>query len=111
MMSLAEMATYLPIAGAFTQYASRFVDPSLGFAMGWIYWFSWSITYALELSAAGLIVQWWNQDLNIAIFITIFFVPITAVNFLPVDIFGEFEFWFASIMSLLWSDSGSLPSS
>ncbi|KAJ4338221.1 lysine permease [Ascochyta clinopodiicola] len=97
MMSLAEMATYLPIAGAFTQYASRFVDPSLGFAMGWIYWFSWSITYALELSAAGLIIQWWNQDLNIAIFITIFWVPITAVNFLPVDIFGEFEFWFASI--------------
>lgn len=42
MLSLAEMATYLPIAGAFTQYAARFVDSSLGFAMGWIYWFSWS---------------------------------------------------------------------
>lgn len=42
MQSLAEMATYLPVSGAFTQYASRFVDPSLGFAMGWIYWFSWS---------------------------------------------------------------------
>lgn len=97
MLSLAEMATYLPIAGAFTQYAARFVDPSLGFAMGWIYWFSWSITYALELSAAGLIIQWWNPDLNIGIFITIFWIPITAVNFLPVDVFGEFEFWFASI--------------
>ncbi|KAF2023923.1 hypothetical protein EK21DRAFT_79841 [Setomelanomma holmii] len=97
MLSLAEMATYLPISGAFTQYAARFVDPSLGFSMGWIYWFSWSITYALELTAAGLIVQWWNSDLSIGIFITIFWVPITAVNFLPVDIFGEFEFWFASI--------------
>jgi amino acid transporter len=97
MLSLAEMATYMPISGAFTQYAARFVDPSLGFAMGWIYWFSWSITYALELSAAGLIIQWWNPGLNIGIFITIFWVPITAVNFLPVDIFGEFEFWFASI--------------
>ncbi|KAL6710455.1 lysine permease [Coniothyrium glycines] len=97
MLSLAEMATYLPIAGAFTQYASRFADPSLGFAMGWIYWFSWSVTYALELTAAGLIIQWWNADLSIGIFITIFWVPITAVNFLPVDIFGEFEFWFASI--------------
>ncbi|KAH9861801.1 hypothetical protein J1614_011554 [Plenodomus biglobosus] len=97
MLSLAEMATYLPVAGAFTQYAARFVDPSLGFAMGWIYWFSWSITYALELTAAGLIIQWWNSDLSIGIFITIFWVPITAVNFLPVDIFGEFEFWFALI--------------
>ncbi|KAI8938895.1 hypothetical protein NX059_004752 [Plenodomus lindquistii] len=97
MLSLAEMATYLPVSGAFTQYAARFVDPSLGFAMGWIYWFSWSITYALELTAAGLIIQWWNQDLSIGIFITIFWVPITAVNFLPVDVFGEFEFWFALI--------------
>ncbi|PSN61484.1 hypothetical protein BS50DRAFT_152542 [Corynespora cassiicola Philippines] len=97
MMSLAEMATYLPIAGAFTRYAARFVDPSLGFAMGWIYWFSWSITYALELTAAGLIIQWWNSSLSIGIFITIFWVPITALNFLPVDFFGEFEFWFASI--------------
>ena len=33
MLSLAEMATYLPISGAFTQYAARFVDPSLGFSM------------------------------------------------------------------------------
>jgi yeast amino acid transporter len=85
------------VAGAFTQYAARFVDPSLSFSMGWIYWFSWSITYALELVAAGLIIQWWNSSLNIGIFITIFWVPITMVNFLPVDLFGEFEFWFASI--------------
>jgi amino acid transporter len=94
MLSLAEMSTYLPIPGAFTQYASRFVDPSLGFSMGWIYWFSWSLTYALELTAAGLVIQWWT-DLNIGVFITIFWVPITMINFLPVDVFGEFEFWFS----------------
>ncbi|KAF2676304.1 hypothetical protein K458DRAFT_492514 [Lentithecium fluviatile CBS 122367] len=97
MQSLAEMSTSLPVAGAFTQYASRFVDPSLGFSMGWIYWFSWSLTYALELTAAGIIIQWWNADLSIAIFITIFWVPLTAVNFLSVDMFGEFEFWFSSL--------------
>jgi yeast amino acid transporter len=33
MVALGEMATYIPISGAFTAYASRFVDPSLGFAM------------------------------------------------------------------------------
>ena len=32
MVALGEMATYIPISGAFTAYASRFVDPSLGFA-------------------------------------------------------------------------------
>lgn len=40
MVSLGEMATYIPVSGAFTSFATRFVDPSLGFAMGWIYWFS-----------------------------------------------------------------------
>lgn len=40
MTSLGEMATYLPTPGSFTSYSSRFVDPALGFAMGWLYWFS-----------------------------------------------------------------------
>lgn len=57
MVALGEMATYIPISGAFTAYATRFVDPSLGFAMGWIYWFSWAITFALELTASGLIIH------------------------------------------------------
>lgn len=97
MLSLGEMATALPISGAFTSYASRFVDRSLGFSMGWIYWFSWAITYALELTAVGLIIQYWNSSLSIAIFIAVFWVVITLVNFLPVKFYGELEFWAASI--------------
>ncbi|KZF19698.1 putative arginine permease [Xylona heveae TC161] len=97
MTSLGEMATSIPIAGAFTSYASRFVDPSLGFGMGWIYWFSWAITYALELTASGLIIQYWDSSLSIGIFIAIFWVVITTVNFLPVSFYGEIEFWFSMI--------------
>ena len=40
MTSLGEMATYMPVAGSFSVYADRFVDPAFGFAMGWNYWFS-----------------------------------------------------------------------
>ncbi|KAI0020207.1 amino acid permease/ SLC12A domain-containing protein [Xylariomycetidae sp. FL0641] len=97
MTSLGEMATFIPVAGSFTVYASRFVDGSLGFAMGWIYWFSWAMTFALELVAAGVIIQYWNQSLNIAIFIAVFWVVFTAINFLPIRWFGEFEMWFSSI--------------
>lgn len=39
MVCLSEMATFIPTAGAFSSYATRFVDPSLGFAVGWLYWF------------------------------------------------------------------------
>lgn len=97
MTSLGEMATYIPVSGAFTQYASRFVDPSLGFAMGYLYWFSWAITYALELTATGLIIQYWDSSLSVGIFIAVFWVFITAINFLPVSFYGEIEFWFSTI--------------
>ncbi|RAL00002.1 amino acid permease [Aspergillus ibericus CBS 121593] len=95
MCSLGEMATYIPITGAFTSYAARLVDPSLGFAMGWIYWFNWASTYAVELTATGMIVQYWNDELSIAIFIGVFWVIISAINFLPVGFYGELEFWFS----------------
>jgi yeast amino acid transporter len=100
MIALGEMATYIPVSGAFTAYATRFCDPSLGFAMGWIYWFSWAVTYALELTASGLIIQYWAPDLNIGIFIGVFWAVITAINFLPVSFYGEVEFTFASIKVL-----------
>ncbi|KAJ5526294.1 Arginine permease CAN1 [Penicillium frequentans] len=93
MTSLGEIATYLPVSGAFTSYATRLIDPSLGFAMGWIYWFSWAITYALELTATGLIIQYWDPTINTAIFIAVFWVVITILNLLPVNFYGEIEFW------------------
>lgn len=97
MVSLGEMASYIPVPGSFTVYASRFVDPSLGFAMGWIYWFSWAMTFAVELTAAGILIQYWNSSLNIGIFIAIFWVVFSGVNLLPVRWFGELEMYLSSI--------------
>ncbi|KAH9908973.1 amino acid permease/ SLC12A domain-containing protein [Xylariomycetidae sp. FL2044] len=100
MTSLGEMASFIPVAGSFTAYASRFVDPSLGFALGWIYWFSWAITFALELVAAGVIIQYWDRGLSLGIFIAVFWLVFTALNFLPVRWFGEVEMWFSSVKVL-----------
>ena len=97
MTSLGEMATYIPISGAFTSYVTRFIDPSLGFAMGWTYWFSWAITFALELTVTGLIIQYWDPSLSIAIFIGVFWAVITTCNMMPVSFYGEFEFWFSMV--------------
>ncbi|ROW04100.1 hypothetical protein VSDG_00967 [Cytospora chrysosperma] len=97
MTSLGEMATYLPTPGSFTSYSARFVDPALGFAMGWLYWFSWAITWALELTAAGMIIQYWNDTISIGIWIAIFWALFTAINFMPVKWYGELEMWFVSI--------------
>jgi amino acid permease len=35
--SLGEMSAYLPVPGAFTTFGARFVDPAIGFMLGWNY--------------------------------------------------------------------------
>ncbi len=97
MQSLGEMATQLPIAGSFETYAERFVDPSLGFALGWNYWFSWSITLAAELVAGSLIVRFWFPDSNPSLWAMGFLALLMALNLLTVKAYAEAEYWFAGI--------------
>jgi amino acid permease len=97
MQSLGEMATQLPIPGSFEAYAERFIDPSLGFAVGWNYWFSWSITLAAELVAGSLIVKFWFPQSNSAQWAMGFFALLLALNLLSVKAYAEAEYWFASI--------------
>jgi amino acid transporter len=42
------MATLIPVTGSFTEYAERFIDDSLAFALGWAYWYLW-VTVRHEL--------------------------------------------------------------
>ena len=84
MQSLGEMATQLPIPGSFEAYAERFVDQSLGFAVGWNYWFSWAITLAAELVAGALIVKFWFPDSNSTLWAMSFFVILLSLNLLSV---------------------------
>src|SRR5450755_1743673 len=97
MQSLGEMATQLPIPGSFEAYAERFVDPSLAFAVGWNYWFSWAITLAAELVAGALIVQFWFPHANSALWAMGFFSVLLALNLLSVKAYAEAEYWFAGI--------------
>jgi len=97
MQSLGEMATQLPIPGSFEAYAERFVDPSLGFAFGWNYWFSWSITLAAEFVAGALIVQFWFPGTNPSFWAMGFFVLLMLLNLLSVRAYAEAEYWFSGI--------------
>ncbi|MEL7654387.1 MAG: amino acid permease [Bacillota bacterium] len=97
MTSLGEMSTEIPITGSFSSYCTRFVDPALGFAIGWNYWYSWSITVALELVAADLLIKFWMPDANIFLWSAIFLALLDGLNFFSARGYGEGEFWFASI--------------
>lgn len=78
-------------------YGHRNVSNSLGFAMGWLYFYSLGILVPYEITAAGLVIDYWNSPVNIAVWITIFIVVIVGLNILPVRFYGETEFWFASL--------------
>lgn len=97
MQSLGEMATQLPIPGSFEAHAERFVDPSLGFAVGWNYWFSWGITLAAELVAGALIVQFWFPHSDSTLWVMGFFAGLLGLNLLSVKAYAEAEYWFAGI--------------
>lgn len=95
--SLGEMSTLLPVAGSFETFASRFVDPAFGFAVGWNYWFSWAITIAVEISASTIIVQYWLPDTNVELWAALFLAFLFLMNYAPARVFGESEYWFAGI--------------
>ncbi|KAG8422875.1 hypothetical protein J3459_009969 [Metarhizium acridum] len=98
MNCLAEMVTYLPMRGITVPYfVDRFVDPSLGFAAGWNYWYAYAILIGAEATAAGIVIDYWGANVNIAVWITIVLAVILFLNIIAVSFFGEAEFWFASI--------------
>ncbi|KAG9258523.1 amino acid permease/ SLC12A domain-containing protein [Emericellopsis atlantica] len=95
---LAEMVTYLPMRGITVPYfVNRFVDPSLAFAAGWNYWYAYAMLVGAESVAAGLVIDYWQPPVHIAVWITIVLVVMLGLNMFAVGLFGEAEFWFASI--------------
>lgn len=97
MQSLGEMSALMPVPGAFETYATRFVSPSFGFALGWNYWFNWAITVAAELSAAGIVMQYWLPDSPGCVWSVIFLTILVVLNLLSARAYGEGEFWFAIV--------------
>ncbi|KAI1335714.1 dicarboxylic amino acid permease [Xylariaceae sp. FL0016] len=98
MAALGEMCSWLPMSAGFTGYASRFCDPSLGFALGWLYWIKYIIVVPNQLTAAALVISFWlpRERVNPGVWITIFLVMIICINYFGVRFFGEFEFWLSS---------------
>jgi amino acid transporter len=95
--SLGEMATFIPVTSSFTVFNARFLSPALGVANGYMYWFNWATTFAVELSVVGQVIDYWTTAVPLAAWISIFWVVITIINFFPVKFYGEIEFWVASL--------------
>ncbi|PVV04036.1 hypothetical protein BB560_001473 [Smittium megazygosporum] len=100
MSSLAEMSTFIPVAGSFNSFADRFVDPSFGFAIAYNYWYSWIVTTATDLVAAGTIVKFWLPNVNPLVWSAASYVIVIFLNMFGARLYGETEFWLALIKVL-----------
>lgn len=95
--SLGEMATFMPISGSFSSYATKFIDPALGFALGWNYWYNWAITIAAEMVAGSLVMKFWFPNIPGVYWSLLFLIIIVGLNFLSSKAYGESEYWFAGV--------------
>ncbi|KAK2735001.1 hypothetical protein FQN57_001377 [Myotisia sp. PD_48] len=100
--AIAEVGTYLPVhGGTMSYYGFRYVSRSMGFSLGYLYWYSLGILVPNEIVAASLVIEYWHSGVHIGVWITIMLIVIIALNLLPVRWYGEAEFWFAGIKVIM----------
>jgi len=100
--ALGELAAVLPVAGAFSTYGSRFIDPAWGFALGWNYYMQWLVAVPLEFTAATIIISYYDPDEKVpkGVWIIVFLIALTVINLFGVRGYGEYEF-FASFIKVI----------
>jgi L-asparagine transporter-like permease len=97
MRALGEVAVAYPVSGSFSAYANQFLGPLSGYITGWTYWFMWIVTCMAEITAVGVYVHFWLPEVPQWIPALLALVCMTIVNLIAVEVYGEFEFWFALI--------------
>ncbi|KAF8904371.1 amino acid permease [Gymnopilus junonius] len=112
----AEMSAVKPVEGGFVRHATLWLDRSTGITVGWNFWYSMAITMPTEISAAASLLEFWDPNVQLFFPIrynsltgqfllgldfsdtdhfSIFWFIIVVINFSPVRVYGEFEFYLA----------------
>ena len=63
-----------------------------GFAMGWDYALGWLTVLPFEITAAGITISFWRDDINIGVWIAVFLFLLVVVQFFGVRGYGEGQF-------------------
>lgn len=98
MVSFCEMVTFVSVVDGVSGLSSRFVDDAFGFAVGWLYFASFSFGLAGEILASVMMLSYY-PTLNIihhkgssAGFVTLFLGSVVISNLIDVRVFGEIEY-------------------
>ncbi|KAL2760300.1 hypothetical protein ACRALDRAFT_1067117 [Sodiomyces alcalophilus JCM 7366] len=107
--SLGEMTALMPVNAPMMEFPRRFLDRGVGLAVGWMYWFAYTVLAAAQLVAVSNLIRFcyddgrtflnWETGQNVdnAVWITAFLVIVIIVNLFPAKYFGELEYIFGSL--------------
>ncbi|KAF9563521.1 hypothetical protein EC968_004821 [Mortierella alpina] len=94
--AIAEIATLLPLPGAFNAWGGRIFDEALSFQMSWMYFINWALTIPAELSASAVIINFWlpaGSTFPVWIVPLIIIILMVLINLVGVKAYGEVEYW------------------
>lgn len=97
MRMLGEMAAAYPAAGGFYEYNRLALGELAGFMTGWMYWYFWVIVVALEAVAGARLLMYWFPAATPWMLTLALVLSFSIMNLLSVRLWGETEYWFASI--------------
>lgn len=90
---LSEAQCLFPTSGSFIDHASRFVDPALGFAIGFCEWFGALTVVAAEGAVVPIVASYWTDAVPPAGWYAIYLFIVLGQHVLPNRVFAEFEFF------------------
>ncbi|KAH0594027.1 hypothetical protein MHUMG1_08350 [Metarhizium humberi] len=95
--SIAEMSTYMPVAGGFVRLAGYWVDDALGFLAGWNFFLYEALLIPFEITALTFVISFWNANVThpgpTAGVCAAVIICYGLLNVLAVRFYGEAEFW------------------
>lgn len=96
-LALGELATTHPAAGSFGVYGDLYLNPYAGFISRAGYWLGIAVSIGAEMVAAATYMQLWFPQVPPTAWVFVFSAVLLAINYLSVQNYGRFEFWFAMI--------------
>ncbi|KAI1620122.1 amino acid permease [Exophiala viscosa] len=96
-----ELSAFMPVSGGFVRHATHFIQPAFGAATGWNYWYMMAITGPAEISAAATLINFWEHDINAAVWYSVFIVLLAIMCFCGARVYGESEVFFSTLKILL----------
>ncbi|GGO97800.1 amino acid permease [Wenjunlia tyrosinilytica] len=97
--SLGELVLYRPSSGAFVSYAREFLGEKGAYAAGWMYFLNWATTGIADITAVATYTHYWGMFTDVPQWMValVALAVVLSVNLISVKIFGELEFWFATV--------------